>query len=317
MEDFLNFKSGSCDTCRYQAEKDGNRDIGDFRQWIHQSVTSAIYNKEVVSNTELDLAIGPQPRGEFMNALWAYGRHFRVRAKDTLKKTTMDSGISATFQHPDRTQEYFGLVDSIVRLNFDSFSTVLIKGKWYDSVEESSRRRGTVVLDECGFMRVRAQKFMPDNRMTDEPFMFPKDLEQVFYLDDKLNRGWKIVIPVHTRSKRVFFSKSRFESSAEEDVDVDDEVQDHGETSNILGERVHVSLSGVEADDSAGEDPLEHEEDAVDFDDVSLEVDNRSLSSDDVGDYDREVLPEFSVGTLRLEEIEDLQSDGELEVTQE
>lgn len=42
----------------------------------------------------------------------------------------------------------------------------------------------------------------------DEPFVFPKDVDQVFYVDDNINVGWKLVVKVNPRSNLVIYKRA-------------------------------------------------------------------------------------------------------------
>jgi hypothetical protein len=118
-----------------------------------------------------------------------------VASQDLTKKTTFDCSISQWFEIEEEQKEYIGYVDAIVRLDFDSFETVLIKAKWYN-INHSRERSSTLVEDECGHLRVKVVDFIPDSSTSDEPFVFPKDVEQLFFVDDWLLVGWKLVVKV-------------------------------------------------------------------------------------------------------------------------
>ena len=167
------------------------------------TLQAAARHGEVISEMELDIAVGPRNKADFFSAMWAYGRHFRIMDRDMHKKCTFDCGISHMYEEDGEDTEYVGFVDSIIRVHFDSFDTVLIKGKWYNSIIRRGSS-GTLVRDECGVLRIKAGRYMSESSVTDEPLVFPKDVAQIFYVEDKWNQGWKLVVHVNSRSKRVF-----------------------------------------------------------------------------------------------------------------
>ena len=57
------------------------------------------------------------------------GRHFRIAARDE-GKPYADSYISSYFDQGFGNVEFVGQIEDIVRLNYDSLSVVLLKGKW-------------------------------------------------------------------------------------------------------------------------------------------------------------------------------------------
>jgi hypothetical protein len=173
-----------------------------------------------------------------------------VASRDVNKKTTLDRGILQMFVINGQHRKYVGYVESIIRLNFDSFETILFKAQWYASVHKPGRN-ATLVEDECGHLRVKEVNFAPDSSPLDKPFAFPKDVEQLYFVKDKIHKGWLLAVKVNARSIRVSYQKSRDvcgESAASFESDEDDDIP---------LDRPSVSRRGVpvsmEADDSAGE----------------------------------------------------------------
>ena len=102
------------------------------------------------------------------------------------------------------TIEYFGRVQAIIQLHFTSFEVTLLKGKWYGS-KSPFRIRPNLLLDECGFLRVRTSTHLPSHLATHEPFAMPEDCDQVFFIEDRLNRGSSLVIKHDPRSNPVVY----------------------------------------------------------------------------------------------------------------
>lgn len=79
--------------------------------------------------------------------------------RDIHRKTTFNCGISSMYDEDGEGTEYLGFVESIVQVHFDSFDTVLIKGKGYNSIIRRGSS-GTLMTDECGFLRVKQGRLM-------------------------------------------------------------------------------------------------------------------------------------------------------------
>lgn len=257
-----------------------------------------------------DIAIGPTVKAEFYSAMWAYGRHFRIMDRDMHKKTTFDCGISSMYDENGEGTEYLGYVDSIIRVHFESFDTVLIKGKWYNSVIRRGSS-GTLVKDECGVVRIKAGRFMSESCVTDESLVFPKDVSQVFYVDDCINKGWKLAVHVNTRSKRVFYERERdgvFESDEDEGAEAPTEVES---TAHRRGQ----TLINVVADDAAGEDDPQSDSESEGEDDNRLNSFSNDIpdSDEDEQNAPRRLLIGPDLPELEANEVEELESDGEFE----
>lgn len=256
-----------------------------------------------------DIAIGPRVKADFFFAMWAYGRHFRIMERDMHKKTTFDCGISSMYVEDGEDTEYLGFVDNIIRIHFDSFDTVLIKGKWYNSIIRRGLA-GTLVTDECRVVRVKAGHFMSESAITDEPVVFLNDVSQVFFVEDNLNRGWKLVVHVNTRSRRVFYKRERGDNGESED--------DKGQYAFPAPDATDTmrrgdTLISVEADDAADEDDVQ----SVEGDKEDNEEGVHSVDILDLDDEEEEAPRSWHIGMnlsdLEPNELEELESDGEFE----
>jgi hypothetical protein len=205
-----------------------------------------------------DLVVGPGSSADFYTSYWAYGHHFRVSRRDMTKKTTFDCRISQWFNIEGEEKEYIAYVEEIVRLDFDSFETVVIKAKWYNGNHRQGRAC-TILEDECGHLRIKDVSFLPDNSPSDEPFAFPKDMEQIFYVDDWIHRGWKLAIKVQPRSKKVFYKRFRSDAriSGNDSEDLEASTSDNEDAGAPQHQEEHTAHGipiSVEADDSTGEE---------------------------------------------------------------
>jgi hypothetical protein len=70
-------------------------------------------------------------------------------------------------------QEFIGQIDQIIQLNYDSVKPVLLRVKWYKNNMNPRRGSTTLMADECGIVRVKAQNFLRDDLVRHKPFVFP------------------------------------------------------------------------------------------------------------------------------------------------
>lgn len=105
------------------------------------------------------------------------------------------------------TVPYYGKVEEILLLTYNSHTrleVILFKCRWFKSNLRGAN--ATIVEDECGFTRLRtsASSTLRQDWATSDPFVFPHQVEQCFYLpypDDP--EEWSIVIPYTPRSRSV------------------------------------------------------------------------------------------------------------------
>lgn len=169
------------------------------------------------------LVRGPLYTVTTRSAMWSQGRHFRIQDLDERKKVTQDCGVMVQFTMDFRssrhdqnvvtaTVPYYGKLEEIVVLTYNSYTVmevVLFKCRWF-----KSNLRGvnaTLLEDESGFTRLRtsASSTLRQDWATSDPFAFPHQVEQCFYLPYPLDpEEWSIVIPYTPRSRAVVQEKS-------------------------------------------------------------------------------------------------------------
>jgi hypothetical protein len=182
-------------------------DWGDFGEWVTREMREIISRGEKVPDREYHLAIGPYPKVKFHSRIWAQGKFMRTASRD-IGKATQDSGIAARFIQGGRSIEYYGKIESIVQIRFTSFEVTLLKGMWFNSEPKHDRALASLVLDECGFNRIKVtNNMMKSTTVSDEPFVYPGDVEQVFFVEDKLHKGWELVVPYDRRTKYVYYER--------------------------------------------------------------------------------------------------------------
>jgi hypothetical protein len=99
----------------------------------------------------------------------------------------------------DVAVNYVGIVKDILKLDYGPVHTpvILLQCKWV--WEHDNRGNPTYIRDEAGFLFVNFRHKMPKLA---EPFIFPNQATQVFYLDDSRKEGWKVVLHSEARARR-------------------------------------------------------------------------------------------------------------------
>jgi hypothetical protein len=91
---------------------------------------------------------------------------------------------------------YYGRIIDIIELNYSgNFSVVLFKCEWVDVLSG----RG-IQKDKYGYTLVNFSHLIhTKEKIGHEPFILPNQAVQVFYVEDKLNPGWSVVIKMKPR----------------------------------------------------------------------------------------------------------------------
>jgi hypothetical protein len=128
--------------------------------------------------------------------MWSYGRHFRVHHVDE-RRTTCDSCIACWFkeEHDGSEIDYLGIIEEILEVDFRSFKTLLLKVQWFRNIAQ---------LEDCLFCSIDISKIFGDGRMSDQPFVFSNEVEQVFVAKDKLNPKRNFVLQDNPKCHVIF-----------------------------------------------------------------------------------------------------------------
>ena len=94
---------------------------------------------------------------------------------------------------------YYGIVTDITELNYsDKIRHVLFKCKWVNILSSQGYK-----IDELGFLLVNFTCLIHvGDELRDEPYVLASDTSQVFYVKDKRDKDWFVV--VKTKAKDVF-----------------------------------------------------------------------------------------------------------------
>jgi hypothetical protein len=128
--------------------------------------------------------------------MWSYGRHFQVRHVDE-QRTTCDSCTACRFKEEFDGLEvdYVGIIEEILEVDFRSFKTLLLKVQWFHNI---------VRLEDCLFCSIDTSKIFGDGCMSDQPFVFPNEVEQVFLAKDRLNPKRSFVLQDNPKCHIIF-----------------------------------------------------------------------------------------------------------------
>ena len=159
------------------------------------SLTGADKEREGVSDTLAALSKWPYIYVKQFKQYVINGLKFRS-VNDEANRKMQNSGISVA---TDCGITYYGVLTDIIELNYsENIKHVLFKCKWvYDE-----HRRG-YKTNEFGFPMVNFTHFIHGgDEMIDEPYVLASQATQVFYVEDKRQKDWYVV--VKTKARDVF-----------------------------------------------------------------------------------------------------------------
>jgi hypothetical protein len=202
-----------CCNCReYEADKASQRAVGGgfpmFHDWIRDAVSARAALDPSIDRDVILLSNPPLLRIKTYTRMMAYGNHYRVLDSDTPYSVTYDSGLITVFEHLNESpltsgwmeMGYVGELVGIWVLEYGNTSSpiILMKGSWVRQSWGGSN--ATMKRDGDGFLLVDFRAILPEWL---EPFVFPSQVEQAFFLDVEDSRGWRVVCHKQARNRRI------------------------------------------------------------------------------------------------------------------
>ncbi|XP_050277672.1 uncharacterized protein LOC126719127 [Quercus robur] len=167
---------------------------GWFRSHV-MSMTAADRERTGLSDTLVTLSKGPYTSVNRLKHYVINGLKFRSSNVEGNRKT-QNSGVSVATEGGNM---YYGVLTDIIELNYSgNIKHVLFKCKWVDD----QNRRG-YKTDEFGFPMVNFNHSVHGGEeMVHEPYVLASQATQVFYVEDKRQKDWYVV--VKTKARDVF-----------------------------------------------------------------------------------------------------------------
>ncbi|GJT96483.1 hypothetical protein Tco_1092001 [Tanacetum coccineum] len=177
----------------YLAENNSRRDQSwleaehkrKFSQWLADKVIG-------MSPTNVDedvIQLGYRPRRVLQYQGYDINGYTFYTEQQDDKSTVQNSGVTLIATTTDSSRmsiakdSYYGVVDEIWELDYNSVVIPLLKCKWVDN------KKG-VKVDSDGFTCVN----LSTNGYSSDPFILAKQATQVFYVADPKDKRWHIVL---------------------------------------------------------------------------------------------------------------------------
>jgi len=94
--------------------------------------------------------------------------------------------------------DYVGSVEEIIGVDYGMFETLVLYCNWVKA--NMVGPHATMKRDDYGFTLVNFERLIPYSAQS---FAFPLHVDQVFFVDNVNNRGWKVVLRKEPRSTRI------------------------------------------------------------------------------------------------------------------
>ena len=150
----------------------------------------------------------------------ARGHHFRTENADDghiIKYYAVEVEFDQSTQASHRDQNlvwgilcYIRKIQEIIEVDFSSFQCVIFRCKWWDTFDRNNVKEDRDSRLKC----INSRKMWNED---EEPYVFPKHWNQVFFYPDVLDRDWWFVLGHEPRSKHIFEKNSVIMPSELED----------------------------------------------------------------------------------------------------
>ncbi|KAH0644708.1 hypothetical protein KY284_032592 [Solanum tuberosum] len=176
-----------------------------FQLWFRNHVEKMHMAGEKISEDIQTLAIGPLIQAKRMTGYICDGVRYLTESRD-VKRKTQNSGIilKAITQSYASTKDknpilaevsFYGILTDIIELYYSkNLKFVLFKCKWVNN------NKGLIDKDDNGFTLVNFNHLLyTRHQLSDEPFIFASQAQQVFYVDHPMEKEWRIVVKLKPR----------------------------------------------------------------------------------------------------------------------
>jgi hypothetical protein len=190
--------------------------VTELATWVRTIVQNHIPDGGRIEDMDvMQLSMKPQMTISRYAKVTAYDNHYRVIIdNEATTRATYDSGVTYIFQQPHATNEgmtlgsiqYVVVLKDIILLNYGPVSQpmVLFKCDWvtprFDRWGNPTYRR-----EEDGFLLANFRNL---KAKVTKPFVFPSQVQQVFYVDEPSTPWWKVVFHKKARSKHIVVENS-------------------------------------------------------------------------------------------------------------
>jgi hypothetical protein len=155
-----------------------------FAEWLDHHVRMLRANNFPVPPKVIRFSCPPSEVAYSYSSMWGYGCHYHYDAERGATHVTFDSRIASIPSHTTNTLIDVGVLKSIISVQYAVQNIILMKGLWIMPFEEGQR---TIKKDSSGFWTVKVNA-------RHNPYVFPCAISQVFFMTDRLQLDWRVVI---------------------------------------------------------------------------------------------------------------------------
>ena len=166
-----------------------------FGSWLNKHVRTLRSEGFPISSELSELHCPPSNIALSFKTMWAYECHYRSNSESHDSYVSFDSGVASV--STDASSIDVGIVKDILLITYGKLNCVLMEADWIKAVDQG---RAAVRKDRLGFWSVLFDA--RDRSPQVNPFVFPGSVSQVYFMDDEIHAGWKIVLRHDARSRR-------------------------------------------------------------------------------------------------------------------
>ena len=169
-----------------------------FPAWLNSHVRELKTADFPISPQLESLHCPPSQHVLTFNAMWAYGCHYTCNSETQPSTVAFDSGIAAIPPSPTCLEIDVGILRNIILVTYGGVTCVVMEGSWIKTRDQGRR---VIRKDPYGFWLVQFSCREPSQK--ENPYVFPENVSQVFFVSDAADPAWKVVLRHDPRSKRI------------------------------------------------------------------------------------------------------------------
>ena len=245
-----------------------------MEDWICEAIEMDIGNDIIVNERVKDFAKGFHMAFKRYSTMYHDRRHFRRELIDKARHTC-DSSIACKVNENDVLVNQIGVLEDIIKIKFPHIGDIILfKGKRY---------KNNAQWNDCLFHFIKNSEICRNDTLEDQPFVYPPNVEQGFFVEDFLDSEWTFVLQDKPKSFIIFES-------------IKPMVWDDGRDLRDLevGPMLEEGISGIHCFNTSVPDITENEDDKFEeYDSGSDDEELRLQGVEEVERYLNETTDDF------------------------
>ena len=176
-----------------------------FSAWFQRHVRQLMAESFPIPKDVICLSSPPSKIVQSYQSMSAYGALYRCQCdKSASGNVAFDSGMALVERKTVAESIDIGVLKQILVVDYGPLKPVVMRAEWMKHMDEGRR---TMQKDSHGFWTMLLKS--KEDVLVHNPYVFPKLVSQLLFMDDANNPDWKVVILHEPCSRQIIGEKEQ------------------------------------------------------------------------------------------------------------